>query len=60
MNASRVRTERDRPKDGWAALAQAELNVALLVGQGLRSKDIAAQLFLSITSTATHHSNTAR
>lgn len=54
VNASRVRAERDRPKNGWAALTQAELNVALLVAQGLRSKDIAAQLFLSIRTVDTH------
>ncbi len=51
---NQTRYARNRPSSGWAALTPAELNVARLVGQGLRSKDIAEKLFISRRTVDSH------
>jgi len=52
--ARRGRGERKRPASGWESLTPAELDVIELVRQGLPNKDIAARLFISPRTVATH------
>jgi predicted ATPase/class 3 adenylate cyclase/DNA-binding CsgD family transcriptional regulator len=52
--ARRGRGERKRPTSGWGSLTPAELEVVELVRQGLANKDIAARLFISPRTVATH------
>jgi predicted ATPase/class 3 adenylate cyclase/DNA-binding CsgD family transcriptional regulator len=52
--ARRGRGERKRPTSGWGSLTPAELDVIELVRQGLPNKDIAARLFISPRTVATH------
>ena len=52
--AQRGRGRRRRPASGWAALTPAELQVAQLACEGLSSKDIAAQLFISPRTVHAH------
>jgi DNA-binding CsgD family transcriptional regulator len=49
-----------RPTSGWGSLTPTELTVADLVGQGLTSPQIAAQLFLSPRTVQTHISHSLR
>lgn len=48
------RTEHNRPASGWASLTPAERNVAHLIAEGLRNKDIAAKLVVSIRTVESH------
>lgn len=43
-----------RPDSGWAALTPAELDVALLVSEGLSNKEIGTRLFISPRTVQTH------
>jgi len=52
--ARRGRGERKRPASGWGSLTPAELDVIELVRQGLPNKDVAARLFISPRTVATH------
>jgi len=49
-----------RPTSGWGSLTPTELTVADLVGQGLTSPQIAAQLYLSPRTVQTHISHSLR
>jgi predicted ATPase/class 3 adenylate cyclase/DNA-binding CsgD family transcriptional regulator len=52
--AQRGRGERKRPSSGWASLTPTERDVVRLVSEGLGNKDIAARLFISPRTVATH------
>jgi predicted ATPase/class 3 adenylate cyclase/DNA-binding CsgD family transcriptional regulator len=52
--AQRGRGERKRPSSGWASLTPTEHDVVRLVAEGLGNKDIAARLFISPRTVATH------
>lgn len=56
--AIRGHVDRHRPAAGWAALTPAESEVAALVADGLRNKEIAARLFVSPRTVQTHLANT--
>jgi DNA-binding CsgD family transcriptional regulator len=43
-----------RPKEGWAALTEAECRVAALIAEGRTNKSVAAELLLSPNTVATH------
>ena len=49
-----------RPTSGWGSLTPTELTVAELVGKGLTSPQIAAQLYLSPRTVQTHISHSLR
>jgi predicted ATPase/DNA-binding CsgD family transcriptional regulator len=53
-SAQRGRGVRKRPATGWESLTPTERDVALLVGQGLTNRGIAAQLFMSPRTVQTH------
>src|SRR6516164_1234737 len=55
--SQRGRGERKRPSTGWESLTPAELNVVMLVSEGLPNKDIAARLFLSARTVQAHLSH---
>ncbi|MEO9202252.1 MAG: LuxR C-terminal-related transcriptional regulator [Mycobacterium sp.] len=48
------RTEHCRPVSGWASLTPAERNVAHLIAEGLRNRDIAAKLVVSTRTVESH------
>jgi DNA-binding CsgD family transcriptional regulator/tetratricopeptide (TPR) repeat protein len=52
-----VRGRRARPKSGWAALTDTEVRVARLVSERLTNPEIAAVMFLSRRTVATHVSH---
>jgi predicted ATPase/DNA-binding CsgD family transcriptional regulator len=52
--ARRRRGHRDRPVLGWASLSPAERAVALLVGERLTNREIAARLVVSTATVKTH------
>jgi DNA-binding CsgD family transcriptional regulator/tetratricopeptide (TPR) repeat protein len=47
------RTAQTRPSDGWAALTEAELRVARLIGEGHTNKSAAAELIISVNTVGT-------
>lgn len=47
-------TRSSRPTQGWEALTQAERRVAALIAEGRTNKSVAAELFLSPNTVATH------
>ncbi|BBX20972.1 transcriptional regulator [Mycolicibacter terrae] len=51
------RIECYRPASGWASLTPAERNVAHLIAEGLRNKDIAAKLVVSTRTVESHLSH---
>lgn len=52
--AQRGRGARKRPTSGWGALTPTELEVALLVGEGLSNKEIGVRLFISPRTVHSH------
>ncbi|WP_230871097.1 LuxR family transcriptional regulator [Mycobacterium canetti] len=52
--AQRGRGARKRPTSGWGALTPMELDVALLVGEGLSNKEIGVRLFISPRTVHSH------
>lgn len=52
-----TRRVRDRPVSGWGALTPSQRRVAELAGQGLSNPEIAARLFVSRPTVATHVSH---
>lgn len=52
--AQRGRGERKRPSHGWESLTPTEHEVVMLVSEGLPNKEIAARLFVSPKTVATH------
>ena len=55
--AARKGGGRERPAAGWASLTPAELEVARLVGEGLRNKAIARRLFIAPATFKVHVSH---
>ncbi|QUR69512.1 LuxR family transcriptional regulator [Mycobacterium spongiae] len=53
----RRRSERNRPKKGWASLTPTELQVVRLVSEGLANKNIATRLEISSRTVQTHLTN---
>jgi len=49
-----VRVRRDRSAWGWDSLTDAELKVVGLTAEGLTNREIAARLFVSRRTVATH------
>ncbi len=52
--AQRGRGQRKRPTSGWASLTPTEMDVVLLVSEGLSNNDVAARLFVSPRTVQTH------
>ncbi|WP_151073384.1 helix-turn-helix domain-containing protein, partial [Mycobacterium tuberculosis] len=52
--AQRGRGARKRPTSCWGALTPTELEVALLVGEGLSNKEIGVRLFISPRTVHSH------
>ena len=52
--ALRGHTGRKRPASGWTSLTPTERDVVRLVAEGLTSRDVAAQLFVSPRTVQTH------
>jgi predicted ATPase/class 3 adenylate cyclase/DNA-binding CsgD family transcriptional regulator len=52
--AQRGHGQRRRPASGWSSLTPAERDVAMLVGEGLTNKAIAAKLFISPRTVQAH------
>ncbi len=52
--ALRGRGQRKRPTSGWASLTPTEMDVVLLVSEGLSNNDVAARLFVSPRTVQTH------
>jgi len=52
--ARRGRGERGRPPTGWESLTPSESRVAELIAQGLPNREIAAALFVSVSTVKTH------
>jgi len=52
--ARRGRGGRDRPSHGWESLTPSEQRVVELVAEGLRNREIATKLFVSIATVKTH------
>ena len=52
--ATRGRGTRKRPSSGWGSLSPTERAVVRLVADGLRNKEVAAELFISPATVKTH------
>ena len=55
--ARRGRGKRDRPQTGWASLTPTEREVVRFVAAGCSNSEIAAQLFVSVSTVKTHLSH---
>lgn len=55
--ARRGRGKRVRPQTGWASLTPTEREVVRLVAAGCSNGEIAAQLFVSVSTVKTHLSH---
>jgi DNA-binding CsgD family transcriptional regulator len=53
-SATRGRGPRGRPATGWESLTDTELEVARLVGRGYTNSQIAADLFVAVSTIKTH------
>jgi DNA-binding CsgD family transcriptional regulator len=54
LGDDRGRGERKRPSTGWASLTPSELQVVLLVAEGLSNPQIGERLFISKRTVQTH------